>query len=54
MPDEDKLDQGQRIRLEALAQANLTLGAPMRNNTPERVLDVAARYDAWIVEGTTE
>jgi hypothetical protein len=50
---EDKLDRGQRVRLECIAQANQTLGVPMRPATPERVLDLAARYETFITEGTT-
>lgn len=48
---EDKLDQDMRLRLECIAQANQTLGAPMRATTPERVLDVAARYETFILSG---
>ncbi len=47
---EDKLDPDQRIRLEALAQANATHGAPMtpRAINPEQVLTTAARYERFI------
>jgi hypothetical protein len=51
---EDKLNQDMRVRLEAIAQANQTLGAPMRATSAERVLDVAARYEVFITEGTTD
>lgn len=48
---EDKLDQDMRVRLESIAQANQTLGAPMRATSVERVLDVADRYAVFILTG---
>lgn len=47
---EDKLTAEQRIRLECIAQANLALGATAGRQgiTPERVVDVATRFEEFI------
>jgi hypothetical protein len=48
---EDKLTREERVRLECIAQAVQTLGAPMRSTTSDRVLDVAASYETFILSG---
>lgn len=49
----DNLNPDQRIRLESIAQANLTLGAMAgRTPSPEAVLTAAARYETFIRSGT--
>lgn len=46
---EDKLNQEQRIRLEALGQAmNCSMG-----QTPSKVLETAKLFEAFIKDGTT-
>lgn len=52
---EDKLTTAQRIRLECIAQANLALGTTAgRAASPERVIDVATRFEEFINGGGTD
>lgn len=49
---EDKLSGGERLRLECLAQAHLTLGAAAgRVASSEKVLEIAERYERFIRGG---
>lgn len=46
---EDKLSHDERVRLECLAQAHLTLGAPAgRVATADKVVEVATRYERFL------
>ncbi len=45
---EDKLDKDQRIRLEALAQANVSAAT---GKTAEAVIYVAKRFEAYVRNG---
>lgn len=49
---EDKLPVEQRLRLECIAQANLTHGAGLgRPVNVNDVLDAASGYESWIRDG---
>lgn len=48
---EDKLNVPERRRLEALSQANTSLGAPMRSVDPDEVLAAADQYERFIRDG---
>lgn len=48
---EDKLTRPERIRLEALAQAN-AWGTMKPGTSAETILDVAGKFEKWIFEGT--
>lgn len=50
---EDKLTQSQRIRLEAVAQANASLGAPMAGTLRTAALfDRVSHIERYITDGT--
>lgn len=49
---EDKLDKAQRIRLEALAQANVT-ATTMPNKSPGSIIGIAKRFEGYIYDGRT-
>lgn len=52
---EDKLSHDERIRLEAISQANFTLGGTSgRVVDSAKVLDVAAQYERFVKGGTDQ
>jgi hypothetical protein len=49
---EDKLDKAQRIRLEALAQANAA-ATMLPTKSPGSIIAMAKRFEGYIYDGRT-